>query len=185
MTPIEKNVAVVDEQGNKYESTYIKRARGLIKNGRARFIDACTICLIHKSDEACPPYNNLEDNKMLNEMINNDNETEINAPETLTMEWVLNRIDYIIHDTDYNKQMILCLKADSEIAPHIGTMIQSHEETNQKTLELLNKMYNDLYQATIPKQPTDVLNKVLDIDCWDQIPENICTALAKVINNMV
>ena len=47
--PIEKNVIVVDEQGNVYEATYPKRAKGLVKNGRARFVDENTICL------ACPP----------------------------------------------------------------------------------------------------------------------------------
>ena len=47
--PIEKNVIVVDEQGNEYEATYPKRARGLVKNGRARFIGENKICL------ACPP----------------------------------------------------------------------------------------------------------------------------------
>ena len=39
MIPIEKNIVVVDEQGNEYEATYPKRAKGLVKNGRARFID--------------------------------------------------------------------------------------------------------------------------------------------------
>lgn len=48
-TPIEKNVIVVDEQGNEYEATYPKRAKGLVKNGRARFIGENKICL------ACPP----------------------------------------------------------------------------------------------------------------------------------
>jgi len=38
-TPIEKNIIVVDEQGNEYEATYPKRAKGLVKNGRARFVD--------------------------------------------------------------------------------------------------------------------------------------------------
>ena len=51
MTPIEKNVIVVDELGNEYEATYPKRAKGLVKNGRARFVDENTICL------ACPPEN--------------------------------------------------------------------------------------------------------------------------------
>lgn len=45
-----KNIAVIDEQGNRYEATYPKRAKGLVKNGRARFVDEKTICL------ACPPY---------------------------------------------------------------------------------------------------------------------------------
>ena len=35
--PIEKNVIVVDEQGNEYEATYPKRAKGLVKSGRARY----------------------------------------------------------------------------------------------------------------------------------------------------
>ena len=57
-TPIEKNVIVVDEQGNEYEATYPKRAKGLVKNGRARFVSENKICL------ACPPNEYLEDNKM-------------------------------------------------------------------------------------------------------------------------
>lgn len=49
---------VVDEKGNVYEATYPKRAKGLVKNGRARFVDENKICL------ACPPNKALEDNKM-------------------------------------------------------------------------------------------------------------------------
>ena len=57
-TPIEKNVIVVDEQGNEYEATYPKRAKGLVKNGRARFVGENKICL------ACPPDKILEEEKM-------------------------------------------------------------------------------------------------------------------------
>ena len=56
--PIEKNVVVLDEQGKKIGMTYPKRARGLVKKGRARYVDACTICL------ACPPDMDLEDIQM-------------------------------------------------------------------------------------------------------------------------
>ena len=56
MRPITKNIIVVDEQGNEYEATYPKRAKGLVKNGRARFIAENKICL------ACPPNKFLEDN---------------------------------------------------------------------------------------------------------------------------
>lgn len=31
-----KNIIVIDEQGRVYEATYPKRAKGLVKNGRAR-----------------------------------------------------------------------------------------------------------------------------------------------------
>jgi hypothetical protein len=57
-TPIEKNIIVVDEQGNEHEATYPKRAKGFVKNGRARFVSENKICL------ACPPNEILEDNKM-------------------------------------------------------------------------------------------------------------------------
>ena len=67
MTPIEKNVRVVDEQGNEYEATYPKRAKGLVKNGRARFVDEQTICL------ACPPETFKEDKQM------SDKELKINT----------------------------------------------------------------------------------------------------------
>ncbi len=53
-----KNVIVVDEQGNECGATYPKRAKGLVKKGRARFIDENTICL------ACPPKEILEEIKM-------------------------------------------------------------------------------------------------------------------------
>jgi len=65
--PITKNIRVIDAAGNKYEATYPKRAKGLVKNGRARFIDEHTLCL------ACPPNNNLEDKSMNNEMENRSN----------------------------------------------------------------------------------------------------------------
>ena len=65
-TPIEKNIIVIDEQGNEYEATYPKRAKGLVKNGRARFVGENKICL------ACPPDKILEDNKMAD---NKTNET--------------------------------------------------------------------------------------------------------------
>ncbi len=66
MTPIEKNIHVVDDAGNEYEATYPKRAKGLVKNGRARFVDEHTICL------ARPPEINLEDKTMTNTIVTND-----------------------------------------------------------------------------------------------------------------
>ena len=73
MTPIEKNVIVVDELGNEYEATYPKRAKGLVKNGRARFIEENKICL------ACPPNTELED-KIMSENKN----VSTHVPEEVT-----------------------------------------------------------------------------------------------------
>ncbi len=55
---MEKNVFVVDEFGHEYEATYPKRAKGLVKSGRARFVDTNRICLLR------PPKQNLEDKHM-------------------------------------------------------------------------------------------------------------------------
>ncbi|MDY5015957.1 MAG: hypothetical protein SO063_07805 [Eubacteriales bacterium] len=56
--PIIKNIDVCDASGNRYAPTYEKRARGLVKHGRARWIDDHTIEL------ARPPENDTEDNHM-------------------------------------------------------------------------------------------------------------------------
>lgn len=58
MIPITKNILVVDEEGNEYEATWPKRAGGLVKSGRARFLSKNKICL------ACPPGIDMEDNEM-------------------------------------------------------------------------------------------------------------------------
>ncbi|WP_429149553.1 hypothetical protein [Anaerotaenia torta] len=54
-TPIIKNIIVIDEQSTQYNSTYLRRAKGLVKNGRAYWVDDNTICLL------CPPLNETED----------------------------------------------------------------------------------------------------------------------------
>jgi hypothetical protein len=91
MIPIAKNIIVIDWQGNEYEATYPKRAKGLVKNGRARFVDEHTICL------ACPPNIILEDNYMSDNMINEKTEAASN-PMTPTLDYILSRIDQIIND---------------------------------------------------------------------------------------
>ncbi len=54
-----KNITVIDEKGNILYSTYPKRAKGLVRKGRARWIDADAIRL------DAPSYD-MEDNTMAN-----------------------------------------------------------------------------------------------------------------------
>ncbi len=54
---MEKNTIVLDEFGNVVGQTYPKRARGLVKNGRAEYLDDCTIRL----KESCNPAINESD----------------------------------------------------------------------------------------------------------------------------
>ena len=91
MTPIEKNVRVVDEQGNEYEATYPKRAKGLVKNGRARFVGENKICL------ACPPFENVEDNKMTDTEIKVDETTgEVKeVPSKYTLDYAFEQLERI------------------------------------------------------------------------------------------
>lgn len=143
MTPIEKNIIVVDEQGKTYEATYPKRAKGLVKNGRARFIDENKICLL------CPPNVKLEDNDMSNTAT-----TKTKSKDPLTIKYVLDKTEQIIRDTEYIhtalEQLALMPKSDpGDIAGQakataIGEVVRCREATNQQALRFYEKLYDDL-----------------------------------------
>ncbi|MCH5273855.1 MAG: hypothetical protein J1E35_09300 [Lachnospiraceae bacterium] len=57
-----KNVTVTDENGTYVGTTYPKRAKGLVKNGRALFVDDCTIRLSAKAE----PSDNKSEVKQMN-----------------------------------------------------------------------------------------------------------------------
>ena len=77
--PIIKNVSVTDINGKRYAPTYIRRAKGLVKAGRARWSDGSLseIQLLvspaqyrdYKNDEYIPDYNEKDD---FMETYNND-----------------------------------------------------------------------------------------------------------------
>ena len=152
MIPIEKNIIVVDEQGNYYEATYPKRAKGLVKNGRARFIDENTICL------ACPPYN-MEDKNMSNNT------------EKLTMDYVLAQIENIATGTEYLHHTISELSqitsggpgdiGASAKAQALGQVVKSREQTNQNLLSLYEKMYDDLKSQSVPSERERLIGMIL------------------------
>ena len=157
MTPIEKNIIVVDEQGNVYEATYPKRAKGLVKNGRARFIDENTICL------ACPPdieNENISEDKIMTDInVNADvienagNDTEVSSK--FNLDYALRSIEKIRDDTAYLKDTIEALKimAKSDGPGDIAgeakgrayqKIVESREATNQALIRFYEKMYDDL-----------------------------------------
>lgn len=163
MIPIEKNIIVVDEQGNYYEATYPKRAKGLIKSGRARFIDENTICL------ACPPYD-MEDDNMSN---NTENiVTECQQASELTMNYVLEQIEKIASETEYLHNAISELSKTHSVGPGdigakgkaqaFGEIVTSREQTNQKLLSLYEKMYDDLKSQSLPSERERLIGIMLD-----------------------
>lgn len=117
MVPIIKNdsidykiVNVVDEYGNRYKSTYKKRAKGLVKNGRARYINDDTICL------ACPPRNLTEEFIMNNNeninanAINDVSQNQKNSENTVKQETAAPAHTPSINIDLYEKQFTVSLK---------------------------------------------------------------------------
>ena len=189
MIPIEKNIIVVDEQGNTYEATYPKRAKGLVKNGRARFIDENTICL------ACPPNTKMEDNNMsenikINPTNNNTSnskttkevtETTAVSPtpttnqssEKLTMDYLLGKLEEISLGQAFLTDAISELGkmksggpgdvGTQEQAKAIGEIIKAREATNQKLIALYEKMYDDLKprEESVKMKALDMLSVVV------------------------
>ncbi len=170
-TPMTKNVNVVDDLGNRYVPTYAKRAKGLVKNGRARWVDENTICL------ACPPDDiDLEDAKMDKNKINpidgivvepvEKGDTNLMATvkvaekmgtgNGVTMMDILERMDKIIAQGDELANVVQQIKdlpvnespeggLDGQArAEAIGTIYRMREDTNHRMLDMLNKMYDDM-----------------------------------------
>ena len=59
-----KNVTVTDENGTYVGTTYPKRAKGLVKNGRALFVDDCTIRLSGETEPSDDTLNQSEVKQM-------------------------------------------------------------------------------------------------------------------------
>ena len=147
---------VVDSQGNEYEATYPKRAKGLVKSGRARFVAENKICL------ACPPNINLEDNKMSENI--NTNVEQKNAELTKSEVWaqIIKLQDQLaslsetmatiadIRDThEYEGgEQTKCVE-DAIVFEKLKTMeavFNKREETLNSMLDFYKIVYNDLYQ---------------------------------------
>lgn len=151
VTPIEKNIIVVDEQGNEYEATYPKRAKGLVKNGRARFIDENKICL------ACPPDIISEDNmEDKNVNVQEDIKAAAHAPDdaSLTVAEIVASIKELMNSNGYLLQALESLEstppaqgpgdiAGAERAKAIADVVRCRETTNQQALRIYEKMYDD------------------------------------------
>jgi len=172
---LQKTVKVVDEVGNRYEATYVKRAKGLVKNGRARFIDDETICLSR------PPCN-IEDIKMTdiikNEAVVETKEEKALIPEVAveaasskyTIEYALEQIEIILKDNKHIYEALDALKdvksegpgdiGAQEKARGIADAVKYREDTNQKLIKFYEKMIDDLKPKSVVDKNRDFLNWV-------------------------
>ncbi len=166
MIPIDKNIIVVDEYGTVYNSTWLKRANGLVKKGRARWLDGQTISLM------CPPEQ-MEDNRMEN-LKCEENETECIIDTEgekalndrlggLTIENLLDRMN------DVRKEMIsmnvllstmkeIAIQADEDDATHIAEATRmafiARETSYQQQFRFLEKIYDDYF--SVPSEETNM-----------------------------
>lgn len=105
---MKKNVTVIDEEGKVIGVTYPKRAKGLIKKGRARLVSENTICL------ACPPDENLEDIEMENITENK----AVEKTEEVTLKYVLDKLDEVRKSfLESEEEQISLICAPNEMDP--------------------------------------------------------------------
>lgn len=144
-----KNITVVDEFGNHYGETYLKRAKQLVKKSRAHFIDETKIQLV------CPPENS-EDIKM-------------SEDKKVTQSYIIEKIEQILNNNDYiHKALEEITNIEDNNGPHnakamaIAQIVQSREETNQQLIKMLNGMYYSVDFNDVKKQASKALLEYVD-----------------------
>jgi hypothetical protein len=190
MIPITKNIAVLDGSGQTLEPTYTKRAKGLVKHGRARWVNEDTIAL------TCPPFDNKEDTHM--------DEIKYESQEAQTTEdsrgemsqtpdyaYIMAKIDEISANTAYITEAMELFKGfvinesvnggygDKARAEAICQIVLAREETNRQMLGLLRRMLDSLLPPAPPpppKTPEEIKLEQLRFDQFSQM-------MAKLIDN--
>ena len=152
-TPIEKNVIVVDEQGNEYEATYPKRAKGLVKNGRARFVGENKICL------ACPPDQILEENIMEQNKLT---VKEIFVQITILQKQLTENSNTSLHRLGDAITSIGEEENEDRYAQvtEVCDVFKTRENTLLKMLEMYERMYDDIQKEEAQK--VDLIKAAFD-----------------------
>lgn len=137
MIPIERTIVVEDGWGKRWESTYPRRAKQLVKKGRARVVGPDRIRL------ACPPVEQTEDMAM--------------SGQRIFAKEILERIDRILNDTAYLKDAFTTIekipqegdpaeaaRLKAEAVEHI---VQSREKTHRQALRLLESLARESQES--------------------------------------
>ena len=185
-----KNVSVIDESGKLIGTTYPKRAKGLVKCGRARYVSwgsEDTICL------TCPPEN-TEDNLMTDNSLdialaetNNAAEEPVSsqntaASRTPSAEYALYMLECIAKDTEAIKGAVM--KVSDVTDNGIAHIIESREKTNRELITFYTQMYNE-YKPIAPANKSNTVTRFEEIaamlkrlnrsdydeDAWDTLME--------------
>ena len=161
---------VIDEQGNTYEATYPKRAKGLVKNGRARFVNDNTICLV------CPPCQ-LEDIIMKNQ----DNHTVTTEETAVALSQEINNVLMQNPDADVGELVRNSLLQDDSQKPQ-----PLHHDGNQKpvavSMEYVLAQIEKIAQDTAYLRETvQKLGEITSTGPGDVVGSEQAEALGKVV----
>ena len=178
-SPASLKIEVVDSSGKIIGRTYEKRAKGLVKKGRARFTDENRITLLPSED--AHEYIETEGYKM-DERINTENISEENGQYTI--ESVMQCMKKILDDSDYIKDVLKNIVeipsgdagdcgspgdiAGKAKAEAISTIVRERENTNQKLIDFYNEVYNDLKAQQF--SASDVEKKIQLLNTLSAIP---------------
>ncbi len=171
-----RTIKVIDEDGTLCESTYPKRANGLVKNGRARFIDENKICLL------CPPKKYILEEKKVN-----------NKEKNLDLNYIMEKIDDIIaQGKEINNICLEIIKnpASSNSGNVLEKIQVEREKTNRELIGLLKKIYadingnkeNDQYEKIIDIL-SENLRMAIDVEN-EEIAETITSNLMSMANQL-
>ena len=204
-SPASLKIEVVDSSGKIIGRTYEKRAKGLVKKGRARFTDENRITLLPSED--AHEYIETEGYKM-DERINTENISEENGQYTI--ESVMQCMKKILDDSDYIKDVLKNIVeipsgdagdcgspgdiAGKAKAEAISTIVREREDTNQKLIDFYNKVYNDLkaqqFSASDVEKKIQLLNTLSAIpgihsrDFEDNLTDRVKDLVSSIIGSL-
>lgn len=119
VVPIEKNIIVIDKDNNMLNKTYKKRAKQLVKNNRAYYVDDQTICLTDKKEEVM---------------------------SEVTYEAILEKIDLVIKENEQLTKNITEVQKENLSKDQLKTILRLYKEkekTNRRMIKELRKIYDD------------------------------------------
>lgn len=207
-SPASLKIEVVDSSGKIIGRTYEKRAKGLVKKGRARFTDENRITLLPSED--AHEYTDTEGYKM-DERINTENIENISEENSqYTIESVMQCMKKILDDTQYIKDAIFNVTeipsgdagdcgspgdiAGKAKAETISTIVRERENTNQKLIDFYNKVYNDLkaqqFSASDVEKKIQLLNTLSAMpgihsdDFEDNLTDRVKDLVSSIIGSL-
>ena len=207
-SPASLKIEVVDSSGKIIGRTYEKRAKGLVKKGRARFTDENRITLLPSED--AHEYTDTEGYKM-DERINTENIENISEENSqYTIESVMQCMKKILDDTQYIKDAIYNVTeipsgdagdcgspgdiAGKAKAEAISTIVRERENTNQKLIDFYNKVYNDLkaqqFSASDVEKKIQLLNTLSAMpgihsdDFEDNLTDRVKDLVSSIIGSL-